>query len=97
MAVVSLCSDCKALKFLKNLHGNNEQECLCFTQLKQESQELLIEQKVLNDKHSTRARKCSAYSSDHNIRTINRYDVLSEIQTQSDEIQDKIPVVINNK
>lgn len=46
MTVVSLCSDCKALKFLKNLHGNNEQECLCFIQLKQELQKLPIKLKT---------------------------------------------------
>jgi hypothetical protein len=49
--------------------------------------------KVISDEHSNKARKCSSYSSDHDSRTINRCDVLSEIQTQSDEIPDKIPVI----
>jgi len=46
------------------------------------------EWKVIHDEHSNKAKKCSSYSSDHD-RTINRCDVLSEIQTQSD----KIPVI----
>jgi len=49
--------------------------------------------KVIHDEHSNKARKCSSCSGDHKIRTINRCDVLSEIQTQSDEILDKIPVI----
>jgi hypothetical protein len=44
---------------------------------------------VIHDEHSKKARKCSSCSSDRNIRTINRCGVLSEIQTQSDEIPDK--------
>jgi hypothetical protein len=49
--------------------------------------------KVIHDEHSNKARKCSSYSGDHDIRAFNRCDVLPEIQTQSDEILDKIPVI----
>jgi hypothetical protein len=159
---------------LVNLHETNELKCLCYTQLKQELQELLIELKSaikinilknemvcgvnldkecakcsvflfqlqeatvelkstqfiikmlqdelnkscgrsdfngseglnicgtprsewkeVKDKHSKKSRNCLSYSSDQDIRTTNSYNVLSEIQTQSDETLDKIPVIIN--
>lgn len=47
---------------------------------------------MIHDEHSNKAKKRSSYSSDHD-RTINRCDVLSELQTQSDKIPDKIPVI----
>jgi hypothetical protein len=53
------------------------------------------EWKEVKDKYSKKSRKCSSYSSDQDIRTTNRYNVLSEIQTQSDETLDTIPVIIN--
>jgi hypothetical protein len=51
------------------------------------------EWKEVKDTHSKKSRKCSSYSSDQDIT--NRYNMLSEIQTQSDETLDKIPVIIN--
>lgn len=53
MVAANLCNDSKVPKFLKNLHGNNEQNCLWFTSLKQELQELLTELKTAIKIHNT--------------------------------------------
>jgi hypothetical protein len=54
------------------------------------------EWKVVNVKHSMKPKKCSSYSSYHDILATNRCGVLSEIQTQSEETPASIPVKISN-
>ena len=53
------------------------------------------EWKVVNVKHSMKPTKCSSCTS-YDILTTNRYGVLSEIQTQSEETPASIPVKISD-
>jgi hypothetical protein len=52
--------------------------------------------KLVSGKNFSKSTKCSAHTSQHDIITTNRYDVLSKIQTLSDEAHDKVPVEIND-
>jgi hypothetical protein len=51
---------------------------------------------MVNVKHFVKPKKCSSYSSYHDILTTNRYGVLSEIQTQSEETPATFPVKVSD-
>jgi hypothetical protein len=54
------------------------------------------EWKAVNVKCYMKLKQCSSYASYHDILTANRYGVLSEIQTQSEETPASIPVKISD-